>query len=941
MSYEKQTIPVRYDQKDETICLLFSYHGNLLSDVPTDTSHPIYQALNLQLENSVDANLLSDLIGYENFEKLRQASWNFGKPCSIPPCFIEHYGNWDISCYPTKLNDTASILVNFTPSSITTGTQLKNSFQIAADATGIGVWDIRFIDDPRSLTESECFTNLLDNHFIFFSQVAKQILGIEINKPITWRTIWDRIHPDDQVTFEQFFTANIFYDIRLNFDCRIADMQNQYKWYTIRGQTLTDQSGLLLRMSGSLIECTEQKEMIHSVVEAENTKKLALEASGIGVWTGNLDSGYWQWDNNVKRIMNIESASVGKLQDWTQYIHPDDFIELKKGLNQAIAELGQLSVEVRVKDKTRQYKYVHIKGNVTTDVISKVNRIDGICHDTTAHRIAEKRMSELNEALEKTVKKRTMELIQARDLAESGSMAKSNFLAMMSHEIRTPMNGVIGALDLVENTPLNAEQNDLIETAKTSALNLVDILNDILDLNKIEAGKMELEFIPVSISATVDNVINMFTAISESKNVELRLEEDNALPDWVNTDPVRLRQILINFISNAVKFSSTNNEKKGIVSVTAKVDQQHSLGQQKSIVFTVSDNGIGMDKKTVERLFTPFTQAEASTTRKYGGTGLGLAICARLCEMLGGQIEVQSEVGEGSTFTIRLPLWETSHDSDLSAIFGVNVAIIGALEENKVQWLKTRLEQLNADVSIVSNITNDTLSDYEMIILLATGQNESEIDKELSDLPVTEAQKIVLVCPRQFKQSLWAKHPSIQILANNPLTRYSLEKINMKDTQVITENTPHHTEKIVNKAVDKTPIAENLTNSPSTILLVEDNPLNQKLLLKQLSVIGYSADVASDGEIGLQLFSENQYKIVFTDCHMPKMDGYTLSKNIRAFEKEHNTAPVPIIAITGAAMTGDKEKCIESGMSDFLSKPIETHKLKEMVEKWHERNSDL
>ncbi|WP_016955710.1 PAS domain-containing hybrid sensor histidine kinase/response regulator [Catenovulum agarivorans] len=800
---------------------------------------------------------------------------------------------------------------------------LTNSYQIAADATQIGVWDIHFVEDPRILDENQCFQKLLNNISVFFSQTAKNILSLDSPQATNWFEVYTRIHPDDQVTFEQMFIGNIYHGIRLNFDCRIADLTNHYRWYTIRGESTADEHELPLRMCGSVFECTEQKEMLNSIVESENTKKLALDASGIGVWSGTTLDDLWTWDSNVEKIMCLNGQQQGNLSELVQHVHPQDQKKLIEQFRNAGMGSKSIDCEVRVNTSNNSsIHYVVIKGNVTKDILGNIKRIDGICHDNSAERVARQKMNELNEKLEKTVQQRTRELELARDLAESGSVAKSNFLAMMSHEIRTPMNGVIGALDLVERSQLNSEQLDLIHTAKTSALNLVDILNDILDLNKIEAGKMELESTSVSICETIDNVVNMFLSIADSKNVKLTVNESNNIPDTVTSDPVRLRQILINFVSNAIKFCGGNN-KLGHVHIDVHVDEEQSFSSQKSVVFSVYDNGIGMTTKTIDKLFTPFTQAQASTTRKYGGTGLGLAICARLCELMGGEIQVTSEIGQFSKFTIRLPLWETDEIPDISMLFGQHVYLqnLSATAE-QITWISTRLGQLGAEIidieaqaDIVLILANHTTDVTELETLIANRY------KQLADA------QLLLVCPREFRTPLWKVWPELKIIASDPMTRYAFTRVdlNVTNEQLLNDNLPKQKQSL----------------GDASILLVEDNPLNQKLLLKQLQVLGIKADLAHNGENGLNLYQKNQYKLVLTDCHMPIMDGYTMAEKIRTLEKSLGLKNTPIIAITGAAMTGDKQRCLESGMNDFLPKPIETHKLKAIVEKWHERNPSL
>ncbi|WP_028774996.1 response regulator [Shewanella waksmanii] len=676
--------------------------------------------------------------------------------------------------------------------------------------------------------------------------------------------------------------------------------------------------GELLGLIAVWRDVTREYESAEQLRLSEERYHLAMDAVEDGLWDWYLDSEQIICNPAYYSMLGYKSnefpALVSTLDD---LIHPDDRIRVEEYREAYLADpIGAYDIEFRMRGKTGQYHWLLSRGRVVEFTAEKQpKRMVGTHKDITRHKSNE------------------VALLEAKQDAESANLYKSEFLANMSHEIRTPMNAIIGMLQLAQRTSLTQQQQDYLDKAGFSAQSLLRIINDILDFSKIEAGKLELERVSFPLGKVLDHALDLNALKAQEKGVELLLYAPVTAGLILEGDPLRLGQVLINMLSNAVKFTQTGEIELGCEDVG---ERDHRI----TLKFWVRDTGIGISKEQQMNLFDAFAQADGSTTRKYGGTGLGLSISKHLVSMMGGTMQVQSEIGVGSTFSFTIS-FEIAEEAEIKPL--VVPEVLDNLTTLVVDDNPTALQ-------IYSTVMRDFHFDVDTA---ATGAealfklSKKPVDLLLLDWMVPEMDGIEVIreLDAMVADGRLDKRPVIIMMtayASEPL-KEDADKANIFAMLQKPFKASALFDEIISAFIDKPALnpvkelpKESETEQSGDILLVEDNFINQQVATELLKSAGYEVDVADNGQIAINMIAKRKYDAVLMDIQMPVMDGLTATQELR---KQYSATELPIIAMTAHAMSGDREKSLAAGMNAHITKPIVLNELFDTLTHWINQKS--
>ena len=743
------------------------------------------------------------------------------------------------------------------------------------------------------------------------------------------------LHPDDRPAVIQSLRRTIETGTNYDVEARFIDPNGTIRWVASKGALIRNSNGTAVRMTGTLMDITKRKQIELALERERQQLRQIIACAPIAVAMFDTQMRYLAYSQTWITVQGLEGQAIIGCSHYD--IFPD-LPERWQAEHQRALQGEVISISEDVwerSDGTKVYLRWAIHPWYTPD-----GEVGGIVIATD----------------------RINELVEAREAALEAARLKSQFLANMSHEIRTPMNGVLGMAGLLLQTPLTPQQLEYASTINSSAEHLLTVINDILDFSKLEAGEMQLENIDFELDSCIESVVDVLAAQAHEKGLELAMWISSDVPRLLKGDPNRLRQILLNLVGNAVKFTDVGQ-------VLVKVSVSRGLGTEEDagetqlpthVRFEVTDTGIGISAEDQEKLFQSFSQVDASTTRQYGGTGLGLVICKQLVELMEGEIGVESSLNQGSKF------WFTAsfdHPTVMEAaacplvLHKLKLLIVSAQTTTR-QALCAALHRsirLNDSTSPTGLLTDswemqvdeavDTLTTLNA--LRSSVAQGNPYDVAILDLQLPKPQGALLVpmirCDPTLAQTKLIvmttsdRLDTVQELEGMDISGYLIKPVRASRLLdcLVSALAPQEQEnegRVSHEQQEATAENPKPAKSSLKILLVEDHEVNQMVTLNQLAMLGFEADCVGNGEEAIAQLAQQNYDLVLMDCQMPILDGYDTTQEIR--RREGSDRHTTIIALTAHALPNDRQKCLAAGMDDYLSKPIAQEALGAMIERW-------
>jgi PAS domain S-box-containing protein len=765
---------------------------------------------------------------------------------------------------------------------------------------------------------------------VYFSPRMETMLGYE---PGEWRPnieTWELlVHPQDldrvmQVLHEHLEGRTEFYQT----EHRVRRKDGRWIWIRDSGCVVArDRAGRPLRAVGTHLDITERKEIEQALRRSQASLAEAQRLAKVGNWELDLQSNELHWSDEIYRIFEIDQARYqASYESFLETIHPEDRERVDRVYQLSLSEKRPYDITHRLLMKDGRVKYVHEICETDYDEAGEPISSRGTVQDVTERQLVE------------------FELIQAKERAEAATQAKGDFLATMSHEIRTPMNGVIGMAELLADTELNGGQRESLEVIRSSGQLLLNIINDILEFSKLEAGQVELESISFDLEMLCFSVMELILPLADDKGLELIFDYPPDCPREYLGDPTRLRQILLNLLGNALKFTE-------IGFVRLAVEHREAAGGSVPLWFEIEDTGVGIESDKQNRLFEAFSQADQSTTRNYGGTGLGLSISKKLVNLMGGELKVESALGQGSVFhfELRLPRVEGIKAFEQNEMAGVRLLMLdqsrgaGGYVERLLRYLGIEATLVADQEAVLPQLTeaNKAGKPYRIAILdqpkhasdaIVLGQTIRHLS-EFDSL-----QLAVLIGLGHRGDTALFERVGFDAYMSKPLTGSTLVKILRRLLNGRKDLGSAQREIVTRYMVEQRDESRVETQHfTGRALLVEDVLANRKVAGAMLGRLGVEVDYAENGLQAVLLRKKTQYDIIFMDCRMPEMDGYKATRIIRQQEREGR---VPIVALTANAMPRERRQCTEAGMDDIILKPFTKGDLANCLKRWIGKGGD-
>ncbi len=764
------------------------------------------------------------------------------------------------------------------------------SLNIAQTAAGVATFDFDFRRNTRICSDN-----------------FRELLGIptatsleDLNRTLS------RVHPDDFARVRSAPLETTPAEPYYRCEYRVLLDSGAERWIGEKAKVTRDASGSVERITGALIDISDLKRTKAALGSVEIRLERALRGTQDGLWEIDLLTNVSWYGLRFGELLGYGVEELGSSHEqFATLIHPEDRERVALALDNHLEHRAVYDLEFRVRHKAGHYEWMRARGQAERAADGTPLRLAGAMQLVTDRKLAEQAS------------------LDAKLAAEAANRAKSSFLANLSHEIRTPMNGVLGMSQILAETSLDSTQREYLDIIRGSAKALLSLINGVLDLSKIEADRLELENVDFDLIHMLYETVAATALQSAAKGIELIVTIEAQVPVMVRGDPVRLRQVVLNLLGNAVKFTHEGH-------ISVRVANRAATGERASLILEVTDTGIGIPADRIDRLFKSFSQVDSSTTRHYGGTGLGLSIVKRLAKLMGGEVGVRSEVGNGSTFWVRVELDAVKEQPAREPIgLGRKILIVDDIPAAR-ESLVSKLNLYHYTTVAVSGVEEALarLGEEPFDLVLADELMPMRGGLELLKALRTDARHARL--PLILMSLFGAEHDTADreyrpdAIGLKPIRAALLA--NLVD-QVLTGKTPH-------APSAKTSPQSLPTFRGNKILLVEDNPVNQRVAQRMLQNLAAEVTIASNGAEALERIAAANFDALLMDCQMPVMDGFTATRRIRELESNRGGKRLPIIALTANVMSEDREKCLAAGMDAHLGKPIEVAQVIEALNRF-------